>query len=543
MADKGSDTQSSVSNMKETLTQVMKSLEKYKQGISQKDQQLEESQLMEIRERTSEVMQDQLDPPLQQFSYKVLDILSTFNSDISTTIDNFQYKDGKTEEKNKVFIEKVHQKCSAPISKLLYSKDFRTIYNIFVAILVNFGVAEIAKDYLDSQDFLGIRLMIDSFGKFDQAILAWIGMNIWSFITVLIIQQHSRSIYLLFSAHIITLLALAAFSVRCVVVSKLPIATSFVIICEMVRLCMKMHSYFREKLLHGLGKNEFQKFIPPGADPSDLTLPGINISNFNQEVTRYAYFLLCPSLIYRDSYPKRNRSIRWKNLSVHLFGFFGSIAYTTLIFKAFCVPEFRAASMNIKDIHALILSWFRSMLPGTMVFLLIFFAVMHSWFAIWAEILNFADRKFYDDWWNSKDFGTFYRKISVTLYEWLHTYVYLDLQRFSRGSISSNFARVVAFMFSGVVCEMILDLSIGFFMPYLFAIIALPGAFMISLNSKRSRFYNVLMWTCLIMLMGLLTLLYSLEYFYRSQYLDRRNFDKYGFLAYLIPQCFYQIYY
>jgi sterol O-acyltransferase len=183
------------------------------------------------------------------------------------------------------------------------------------------------------------------------------------------------------------------------------------------------------------------------------------------------------------------------------------------------------------------------MLPGTMVFLLIFFAVMHSWFSIWAEVLNFADRRFYDDWWNSKDYGTFYRKISVTLYEWIHTYIFLDVQRFSQGSIGSFMARVIAFFFSGIICEMILDFSLGFFMPYIFAIIALPGAFMISFDRKRSRFFNVLMWTFLIMLMGLITLLYSLEHFYRSQYPDQRNFGKYGIFAYLIPQCFYQIYY
>ena len=174
-----------------------------------------------------------------------------------------------------------------------------------------------------------------------------------------------------------------------------------------------------------------------------------------------------------------------------MFNFFGAIIYTTLIFKAYCVQEFDSASKNITNTQAVLLSWFRAMLPGTMVFLLLFFAVMHSWFSIWAEVLNFADRKFYDDWWNSKDFGTFYKKISVIIYEWLHIYVYIDAQRFTKQLIGPLGARVFVFVFSGVVTELIIDLSLGFFFPYVFMIIAAPGAFMISMKNEGSKFYNV----------------------------------------------------
>lgn len=542
MADHSTRSNSSVLDIKDKLAMVLEALEKCKEGKKTEDLKILESQLIDLQDRAPVVFQDRLEPLTQDFSFKVASRLSSFNSDISNLIENFQYTKISSEDNKQVFIEKVHQKRSAPISKLLYSKDFRTIYNIFVAILVNFGIAEIAKDYMDGSDFLGGKLVSDSFGKFDQAIKAWLGMSIWSYTTVVLIQQRGLNFFLTLFLHFSSLLILGFFAIRCVIDHQLPIATSIVVICEMFRICMKMHSYFREKILHGNGPNEYQKFLPKDAKIEDLVQPKIKISNFNKELSRYTYYLLCPTLIYRDSYPKIDRSIRWHNVSVHLFGFFGSIIYTTLIFKAFCVPEFRSASINIKDTHALILSWFRSMLPGTMVFMLLFFSVMHSWFSIWAEILNFADRKFYDDWWNSKDFGTFYRKISVTLYEWLHTYLFLDLQRFSDNRIGPNTARVIVFFVSGFICELILDVSLRMFMPYVFIIIAIPGAFMISFNSKRSRYYNVVMWTLLIMLMGMITMLYSLEHFSREKFPDNRNFKKYGVLAYLFPQCFYQIY-
>ena len=345
--------------------------------------------------------------------------------------------------------------------------------------------------------------------------------------------------------HFASMFLQAFIAVTFVQSNELPIASSFVVLCEAIRCCLKMHSYFREKFLHGNGENSYKHFIPSyaqGINPNEIELPKINIEGWTVELQRFTYYHFAPTLIYRDQYPRIDRSIRWWNLSVHLFDFFGSIIYTTLIFKAYCVPEFKSASKNITDYHAVLLSWFRSMMPGTFVFLLLFFAVMHSWFSIWGEILNFADRKFYDDWWNSKDFGTLIRKISVIIYEWLHSYVFIDLQRFSKNLLGQRLARLAVFAFSGVVVELVIDYSLGFFFPYVFIVVAAPGAFIISFNNNRaSGIHNVLLWVSLIMIMGLVTMLYSLEYFYRYDQVDKRDFQKYGILAYFIPQWVYQL--
>lgn len=81
------------------------------------------------------------------------------------------------------------------------------------------------------------------------------------------------------------------------------------------------------------------------------------------------------------------KKIRWNNLGAQFFNFFGVIIYTTVIFKAFCVPLFREAAVNVNNIHVLIVCWIKCMLPATMVFMLLFFGVMHAWFNIWAELL------------------------------------------------------------------------------------------------------------------------------------------------------------
>lgn len=535
-----------VNDIKQKLENVLSSLEKYKQPNNRSEIKQVDEKIISIEERTSELLEEKIAKIREDFKHQITKTVMDFNLKIESSTENLRshFKSlAMSSDSSTIFIEKVHKRQSAPISKLLYSKDFQTIYNIFLAILLNIGIAELARDLLESNSSVGFELFTGNFGKLDHVFKAWILMHIWSFTTIIIVQQrHLPSLFLCF-LHIVTIIIQGTFVISHVIDSKLPIASSFIVLCEMARFDMKMHSYFREKLLYGNGENSYSKFIPFHLKSKFLEAqtPKINIKSFYVEAGRFNHFLFVPTLIYRDSYPKLDRSIRWRNLSVHLFNFFGAIIYTTLIFKAYCVQEFDSASKNITNTQAVLLSWFRAMLPGTMVFLLLFFAVMHSWFSIWAEVLNFADRKFYDDWWNSKDFGTFYKKISVIIYEWLHIYVYIDAQRFTKQFIGPLGARVFVFVFSGVVTELIIDLSLGFFFPYVFMIIAAPGAFMISMKNEGSKFYNVFVWGFLIMMLGLIMMLYSLEYYYCLDKVDKRDFEKYGILAYFIPQWIYQL--
>ena len=57
----------------------------------------------------------------------------------------------------------------------------------------------------------------------------------------------------------------------------MPPASASIVSCEMVRICMKMHSYFREKLMNAQ-PNEWALYIPPhmlkqGVTVEDLNLP------------------------------------------------------------------------------------------------------------------------------------------------------------------------------------------------------------------------------------------------------------------------------
>ena len=74
------------------------------------------------------------------------------------------------------------------------------------------------------------------------------------------------------------------------------------------------------------------------------------------------------------------------------------------------------------------------MVPGTMILILGFFCILYSWMNAFAEMMRFADREFYQDWWNSRQFARFYRTWNVIVHEWLYYYVFRDTMRLCQNS-------------------------------------------------------------------------------------------------------------
>lgn len=98
--------------------------------------------------------------------------------------------------------------------------------------------------------------------------------------------------------------------------NKLPTASAMIVSCEMARMSMKTHAYFREKVVIGCKLHlEFAKFIPGwakrrGQKESDLDLPEIDVQDLWTEYKRFLYYHFSPTLVYRDSYV-RTKHIRF----------------------------------------------------------------------------------------------------------------------------------------------------------------------------------------------------------------------------------------
>ena len=123
-----------------------------------------------------------------------------------------------------------------------------------------------------------------------------------------------------------------------------------------------------------------------------------------------------------------------------------------------------------------------------------FYAFGHLWHNITGELLRFADRRFYDAWWESVSvfasqcafeqqlklvmnriqvsLQEFYRKGNPLVQDWLYAYVYVPVYNYTANRSVATYS--VVFL-SGVAHEFILVISFRFFFPFLFVLFAICG--------------------------------------------------------------------
>jgi len=321
------------------------------------------------------------------------------------------------------------------------------------------------------------------------------------------------------------------------IANELNFGSGMILTCETARMSMKVHSYLRNKLLYGSSIGaEHKTFIPTFArdmTEKDLHIPQIKIEKLSKEVRKYLYFFFAPTLVYRDRYIKGPKT-NYRMVVDHFCNFFLCIYYGFILFKIFILEVFQQTGRNPGTSIEFILSIFNSCLPATVCLFLAFFALLHSWFNAFAELLRFPDRHFYEDWWNALEFGTYYRKWNIVVHEWLYYYVYLDAIRFSKEKVSRMSSQMLTFIISAVIHELIIAVSLGYFYPILFVIFIGPGIILIrGTKNVKSKYLNILFWFLMFIGTALLVVLYSREYYARKEPIDR---EKWGYWFYVAPR-------
>ncbi|XP_015212090.1 sterol O-acyltransferase 1 isoform X2 [Lepisosteus oculatus] len=404
------------------------------------------------------------------------------------------------------------------LDELFEVNHIRTIYHMFIALLILFIISTLAVDFIDEGRLvLDFDLLVYAFGQLPLVVSTWLCMFFSAFVVPYVLfhqwARHYRT-----SSHraLGSLLAGALFLLFQVLVmgflptyvvlrNNLPPASRFIIILEQVRLIMKAHSFIRENVPRVLSSTREK-----------------NNSMSTPQVSQYLYFLFAPTLIYRDSYP-RNPSIRWGYVATKFLQVLGCLFYAYYVFVRLCIPQFRNISLQPFKLRVMVLCVFNSILPGVLVLFLAFFAFLHCWLNAFAEMLRFADRMFYKDWWNSTSFANYYRTWNVVVHDWLYYYAYRDFL-WMLGKRFRAAAMLSVFTVSAVVHEYALAICFGFFYPVLFCLFMCFGMlFNFILHDRRKGpIWNVIMWTSLFLGQGVLLCLYSQEW-YAQRYCPVQN--------------------
>ena len=68
-------------------------------------------------------------------------------------------------------------------------------------------------------------------------------------------------------------------------------------------------------------------------------------------------------------------------------------------------------------------------IPNHLLWLIWFYLCFHSYFNMLGEVLKFADRDFYGDWWNATNIDVFWRSWNLPIHRWAVRYFVHNLNR------------------------------------------------------------------------------------------------------------------
>ena len=158
---------------------------------------------------------------------------------------------------------------------------------------------------------------------------------------------------------------------------------------------------------------------------------------------------------------------------MHLAQFLLAIFVSFVAINRFLVDNFRRTGLEPFE-----MATFSRHLAGVFTFgvilaMICFYALLHLWHNITAEVLRFADRsRYYGPWWESVSLNDYYRKWNLLVQDWLYAYVYLPVYR---RSANRQLAVYSVILVSGIAHEYIIGFSIRFFFPLLFVIFSICG--------------------------------------------------------------------
>lgn len=221
----------------------------------------------------------------------------------------------------------------------------------------------------------------------------------------------------------------------------------------------------------------------------------------------FATYMWMPCLVYEWKFP-RNEKIRWWYVvekSVMVICLFASM---WMVMDTFFFPTF-AAITQLHPVRAV----YQLALPMILMVVLIFFLIFEAILNCLGELTRFADRQFYDLWWNSTTFDEFARTWNKPVHEFLLRHVYIELTVRQGASRSASLA--ITFLFSMLLHEVIFAALFRMIRPWflMFGLTQLPlNVLMSNPIFKKTRLGNFIFWYGLFTGIPLISVLYTREY-------------------------------
>lgn len=240
-----------------------------------------------------------------------------------------------------------------------------------------------------------------------------------------------------------------------------------------------------------------------------LHSPSKNIC-YPENVTflNYVDFLLVPTLVYELEYPRTEKIRPWY-LFEKILATFGTFFLLYVNTETYIIPILPNVSTSFY--HTMV----QMLFPFMMDYLLIFYIIFECICNVFAELTCFADRNFYDDWWNSTTWEEFARKWNKPVHHFLLRHVYqYSIESYK---LSKRDATFMTFFLSSLIHELVMVVVSKKIRMYLFFLqmLQLPLIWLSKLPIIKEKKWlgNAFFWFGLFLGPPLLGILYCREVF------------------------------
>lgn len=435
---------------------------------------------------------------------------------------NLQHKNSSANQ-NKLQ-DKVFEPRNSLLTELYEIKHFSSLYRIFLLLLLAMFMNRMITDFLtDGKWDFGLKPVHVGFEGLHYGLLIWAAMQlvvllvfpafkIWALATRTYFSNPSSllknyqkqwnylSVILVISYQLTFLVQFT----KIISSYKLGGATAMGIIIELIRFMMKSHAFIRSNVPRVFNKEKKD-------DSNTQTVAGkTDLPTFNM----YLYFLFAPTLLYRDEYP-RTQQISWKFVIMNILEIFGIIYLMSFLFEKYYIPQFQdVGKENSHKLGYLLLLTLNFSIPGLLCMVSGFYLVLHSWLNATSEILKFADRKFYADWWNCTNYSNYYRTWNIVVHEWLYFYIYRDCYQYVFKK-NAPMCQLMVFITSVLFHEYVVAYTVRFFYPVMILFFGFIGVPCSLIWKEKSAMGNMFLLFSLSCGMGMMISLYMIEYFAR----------------------------
>uniref|UniRef100_A0A1B0A4Q7 O-acyltransferase n=1 Tax=Glossina pallidipes TaxID=7398 RepID=A0A1B0A4Q7_GLOPL len=131
------------------------------------------------------------------------------------------------------------------------------------------------------------------------------------------------------------------------------------------------------------------------------------------------YFLFAPTLCYELNFPRTTR-VRKRFLLKRLLEVIIGVNVLMALFQQWIIPSVRNSLIPFSNMEIGLATerLLKLALPNHLVWLCFFYLTFHSLLNAVGELLHFADRNFYGDWWNARNIDIFWRNWNMPVHRY-----------------------------------------------------------------------------------------------------------------------------